>query len=521
MAAIKALEEVDPQGFAMSGLHLSQFYGIEIDDFACEIARLSLWLAEHQLNSLWQQEFGFAPPALPLRESGNIHSGNSLRLDWNLVCPKGPEDEVYIIGNPPFLGTLGRSDGQRADMQAVFDGFKALGALDFVACWFWKGAKYIKDSRSELALVSTNSICQGEQVATLWPAIFKLGLRIHFAYPTFPWANNARDKAAVHVVIVGLSSIAKQCHIYRQIEDDLQYERVRNISPYLIEGNNTAVTPQNTPIVSDVPPLLFGNKPTDGGNLLLNRNEYEDLITNEPQSEKLLKKVLGADEFINGIERWCLWLVDVNENELKKSPLVFERVQAVKDFRMRSPKASTKKKANTPHLFDENRHPQSGEYILVPSVSSERRLYIPMGFCSHKIISTNLNYIIPHGTIYEFGMLSSLLHNDWVRLVAGRLESRYRYSSSVVYNPFPWPEVTDAQRQEIERLAEEVLLTRAEFPGCTLAELYDPDKMPAPLLAAHQTLDRAVDRLYRDRPFKDAADRLSVTVHPDGIDRKK
>ncbi len=512
MAAIKALEEVDPQGFAMSGLHLSQFYGIEIDDFACEIARLSLWLAEHQLNSLWQQEFGFAPPALPLRESGNIHSGNSLRLDWNLVCPKGPEDEVYIIGNPPFLGTLGRSDGQRADMQAVFDGFKALGALDFVACWFWKGAKYIKDSRSELALVSTNSICQGEQVATLWPAIFKLGLRIHFAYPTFPWANNARDKAAVHVVIVGLSSIAKQCHIYRQIEDDLQYERVRNISPYLIEGNNTAVTPQNTPIVSDVPPLLFGNKPTDGGNLLLNRNEYEDLITNEPQSEKLLKKVLGADEFINGIERWCLWLVDVNENELKKSPLVFERVQAVKDFRMRSPKASTKKKANTPHLFDENRHPQSGEYILVPSVSSERRLYVPLGIFDSNVVSTNRNYIIPNGTLYEFGVLSSLMHNDWMRLVTGRLESRYSYSSSVVYNTFPWPEKTELQRKEIEFLAEEVLLTRAEFPGRTLAELYDPDKMPTALLAAHQALDRAVDRLYRDRPFKDATERLSCLL---------
>ncbi|BBQ25478.1 hypothetical protein WP2W18C05_16940 [Aeromonas sp. WP2-W18-CRE-05] len=512
MAAIKALEEVDPQGFAMSGLHLSQFYGIEIDDFACEIARLSLWLAEHQLNSLWQQEFGFAPPALPLRESGNIHSGNSLRLDWNLVCPKGPEDEVYIIGNPPFLGTLGRSDGQRADMQAVFDGFKALGALDFVACWFWKGAKYIKDSRSELALVSTNSICQGEQVATLWPAIFKLGLRIHFAYPTFPWANNARDKAAVHVVIVGLSSIAKQCHIYRQIEDDLQYERVRNISPYLIEGNNTAVTPQNTPIVSDVPPLLFGNKPTDGGNLLLNRNEYEGLITNEPQSEKLLKKVLGADEFINGIERWCLWLVDVNENELKKSPLVFERVQAVKDFRMRSPKASTKKKANTPHLFDENRHPQSGEYILVPSVSSERRLYVPLGIFDSNVVSTNRNYIIPNGTLYEFGVLSSLMHNDWMRLVTGRLESRYSYSSSVVYNTFPWPEKTELQRKEIEFLAEEVLLTRAEFPGRTLAELYDPDKMPTALLAAHQALDRAVDRLYRDRPFKDATERLSCLL---------
>ncbi len=220
MAVIKALKEVDPQGFAMSGLHLSQFYGIEIDDFACEIARLSLWLAEHQLNSLWQQEFGFAPPALPLRESGNIHSGNSLRLDWNQVCPRDPEDEVYVIGNPPFLGTLGRSDEQRADMQRVFNGFNALGALDFVACWFWKGAQYIKYSRAELALVSKNSICQGEQVATLWPAVFELGINIHFAYPTFEWANNARDKAAVHVVIVGLSS-QKKLVIYINFGKDI------------------------------------------------------------------------------------------------------------------------------------------------------------------------------------------------------------------------------------------------------------------------------------------------------------
>ncbi|MFH6564309.1 DNA methyltransferase, partial [Aeromonas caviae] len=257
MAVIKALEEVDPQGFAMSGLHLSQFYGIEIDDFACEIARLSLWLAEHQLNSLWQQEFGFAPPALPLRESGNIHSGNSLRLDWNQVCPKGREDEVYIIGNPPFLGTLGRSEEQKADMQAVFDGFKALGYLDYVACWFWKGAQYIQQSKAELALVSTNSICQGEQVSTLWPAIFSLGLNIQLAYPTFTWANNARDKAAVHVVVIGLTVQEKQRLLYQRINGEWHCKQVKNISPYLLEGSNVAIGTPNKPLVNGVPSLLF------------------------------------------------------------------------------------------------------------------------------------------------------------------------------------------------------------------------------------------------------------------------
>ncbi|MFQ2027301.1 DNA methyltransferase [Aeromonas veronii] len=510
MAVIKALEEVDPKGLTMSGLHLSQFYGIEIDDFACEIARLSLWLAEHQLNSQWQQEFGYSPPALPLRASGNIHSGNSLRLDWNTVCPKEAEDEVYVIGNPPFLGTLGRSDEQRADMLAVFNGFKSLGTLDFVACWFWKGAKYIQGSRAELALVSTNSICQGEQVATLWPAVFKLGINIHFAYPTFSWSNNARDKAAVHVVIVGLSSLSTTRNLYQNIEGSWHCQQVGNISPYLVEGTMVAVVPRSKPLVEHVSPLLFGNKPTDGGHLLLNKGEREQLLAKEPQAERWIKKVLGADEFLNGRERWCLWLVGISKEELASMPLVERRVQLVASTRIKSPDKGAQKMAERPHQFRDLNNPDN--YILVPSVSSERRTYVPLGFFNADVISTNLNYIIPNGTMYEFGILSSLLHNDWMRLVAGRLESRYRYSSSVVYNPFPWPEVTEAQRQEIERLAEEVLLTREEFSGRTLAELYDPDKMPTALLAAHHALDRAVDRLYRERPFKDAADRLSCLL---------
>jgi hypothetical protein len=512
MAVIKALKEVDPQGFTISGLHLSQFYGIEIDDFACEIARLSLWLAEHQLNSQWQQEFGFAPPALPLRESGNIYNGNSLRLDWQQICPKEAEDEVYVIGNPPFLGTLGRTEEQRADMQVVFDGFNSLGSLDFVACWFWKGAQYIKYSRAELALVSTNSLCQGEQVAILWPSIFGLDLNIHLAYTTFPWANNARDKAAVHVIIVGLSSRNKTCSLFQHVKGEWLKQQVSNISPYLVEGNNIAVIPRSGPIVNGVPFLLYGNKPTDGGFLLLSSQERDSLLENEPLAEPWIKKVLGADEFLNSKERWCLWLVDMKNADLQSMPLVNKRVTAVREYRLKSPKLSTKKKAESSHLFDENRQPTSGSYILVPRVSSERRTYVPMGFFDHSVISTDLNNILPNGTLYEFGILSSLLHNDWMRQVASRMKSDYRYGAKVVYNTFPWPEVTESQRQDIERLAEEILLTRAEFPGRTLAELYDPDKMPARLLAAHQALDRAVDRLYRERPFKDAADRLSCLL---------
>lgn len=512
MAVLMALQEVDAQGFTMSGLHLSQFYGIEIDDFACEIARLSLWLAEHQLNSQWQKEFGFAPPALPLRESGKIHSGNSLRLDWQQVCPKQAEDEVYVIGNPPFLGHKGRSDEQRADMLSVFKGFKSLGYLDFVACWLWKGANYIKNSRAELALVSTNSICQGEQVATLWPPIFNLGLAIHFAYPTFSWSNNARDKAAVHVVIVGLSAQATERHLYQNIAGEWHSEQVNNISPYLFKGKNIAVAAISKPIVHGVPSLLFGNMPNDGGNLFLTSEEKQKLLIREPDLKQWIKRVIGANEFLNGKERWCLWLADATDNDLDASIEIQKRITEIRKLRIKAGHLNALKMAEKPHLFFQISQPNSGNYILVPSVSSERRTYVPLGLFGSDVISTNLNLIIPNGTLYEFGILSSLMHNDWMRLVAGRLKSDYRYSASVVYNPFPWPDVTDAQRKQVERLAEEVLLTREEFVGQTLAELYDPDKMPAKLLAAHHELDRAVDKLYRERPFNDATERLSCLL---------
>ena len=507
---IQALQQLEPQqGFSMSSLHLDQFYGIEIDDFACEIARLALWLAEHQLNKQWEQTFGYAPPALPLRSSGNIVSGDSLVLDWHKVCPKGIEDKVYVIGNPPFLGTLGRSDEQRANMQAVFNNDKALGYLDFVACWFWKGAQYIQGSRAELALVSTNSICQGEQVATLWPRIFNLGLSIHLAYPTFPWANNARDKAAVHVVIVGLYSSQKSKKLFQQVNGEWHCRIVENISPYLVEGSNIAVTAQKKPLTSDIPPLFFGNKPTDGGNFLMTRDERDELLRIEPQAERWIRRILGADEFLNAKERWCLWLLDASEDELLAMPAVMKRISAIRQLRLKAGHPAALKMAEKPHVFMQVSQPTSGDYILVPRVSSERRPYIPMGFLNADVISSDRNFILPNGTLYQFGILSSMIHNDWMRLVAMRMKSDYSYGNKVVYNTFPWPTVTANQRKEIERLAEEVELVREDYPGKTLAELYDPDIMPAGLLEAHQALDRAVDRLYRDRPFKDAAERVS------------
>ncbi|WP_412501412.1 class I SAM-dependent DNA methyltransferase [Shewanella chilikensis] len=512
MEVLKALNEIEPQVVSMSGLHLSQFYGIEIDDFACEIARLSLWLAEHQINNQWKQEFGDAPPALPLRESGKIYSGNSLRLDWQTVCPKTTDEEVYVIGNPPFLGHAGRSESQRSDMAYVLDHLPSHGKLDYVTCWFSKGASYIRDTKSELAFVATNSICQGEQVSAFWPSVFSTGLKIHLAYPTFVWANNARDKAAVHVIIVGLSNQNKRGKLYQKIGNEWHLKLVDSISPYLVEGNSVAVSSPKKTICEGVKPLLFGSMPNDGGHLLLSREEIDEMLTKEPSAAKWIKKLLGATEFLNGKERWCLWLNEATEDDIKTMPLVERRVQMVAECRISSSRKATQELASQPHLFGFISQPCSGKYILVPSVSSERRKYVPLGFFDADVISTNLNYIIPNGTMYEFGILSSLLHNDWMRLVAGRLKSDYRYSASVVYNPFPWPKVSESQRQQIECLAEEVLLTREDFPGRTLAELYDPDKMPEQLLAAHQALDLAVDRLYRSRPFKDTADRLSCLL---------
>lgn len=512
MDVIRALLQCDPQSIFMSGIHLDQFYGIEIDDFACEIARLSLWLAEHQLNKQWEEHIGSAPPALPLRSSGKIWSGNSLQKDWQEVCPKGADDEVYVIGNPPFLGTLGRSDEQRADMQSVFSGFKSLGYLDFVGCWFWKGSQYIQNSRAELALVATNSLCQGEQVATLWPSIFGLGLSIHIAYPTFAWANNARDKAAVHVVIVGLSGQSKIRQLYQQIDGQWHSKQVRNISPYLVEGSNIAVLAKTKPLVNGVPPLLFGNKPTDGGHFLMNRTERDALLRQEPQAARWIKKMVGADEFLNGKERWCLWLLDATEKDIHLMPEVQKRIEKIRVLRIKAGHPAAIKMANKPHIFMQVSQPKSGDYILIPHVSSERRSYIPIGLLDASVISTDGNFILPNGTLYEFAILTSLMHNDWMRLVAGRLESRYRYSAKVVYNTFPWPDVTEIQRRTIISLAKTVLLTRENYPESTLAELYDPLKMPADLLEAHRALDKAVDRLYRDKPFKDATERLTCLL---------
>ncbi len=519
MEIINALNALGKQAeMYYSGIKLTQFYGIEIDDFAHEVATLSLWLAEHQMNMMFKEKFGYAEAALPLRDGGNIICDNSLRRNWEEVCPpkdeQGNEYEVYICGNPPFLGHAGRNQQQNEDMAAVFSGFNGAGNLDFVACWFWKGAQYISKNCAEAAFVATNSLSQGEQVSILWPPIFDLDISIKFAYQTFSWKNHAKQNAAVHVIIIGLArkSTISSKSLFRSTVDALHRIEPQNINPYLLEGRDTVLVSRRQPL-QDVPEMVFGSMPNDGGFLLLSTEEKNVIEAEDPAAHLYIRKLLGAQEFIQAKERWCLWLDGVDESEIAQHPRIQERVNKVEASRLASKRKATRDLGSSPHLFGEIRQPEDGDYILVPCHSSERRHYIPMGYLPSEVIATNANLMIPNATLYEFGILTSEMHNDWMRAVAGRLESRYRYSATLVYNTFPWPDASEAKRKHIESLAEEVLLTREDYPDKSLADLYDPDKMPAPLLAAHKALDRAVEALYRDRPFRDASERLEHLFH--------
>jgi len=507
MGIFKALDEVSKQKVMfMSGIKLSQFYGIEIDDFAHEIALLSLWLTEHQMNQAFRAEFGYTAATLPLKESGNVVRGNSLRLDWNNVCPKNQDNEVYVCGNPPFLGANNRSEEQSTDMDLVFNGFDKHRYLDLVASWFWKGAQYIKASNCELAFVTTNSVCQGVQVEMLWPSILRLGLKIHFAYQSFQWKNSAKDNATVFVSIVGLSSKENlKRRLFSLVDKSWHESTPTNIGPYLIAGGNVVVRSRTKPFGTQ-PRMIRGNQPTDGGHLLLSPSEKDELIVHEPGANKWIKKVVGADEFMNGKHRFCLWLVGVTEEDLNQMPLVRKRVECVRTARLKSRDVAARKLAERPHEFRDINNFNS--FVLIPSVTSSLRSYVPVGFFDEKTISTNLNSIVPDGTAYEAGILMSTVHMDWMRVVSGKLGEGYRYSAQLVYNTFPWPTTNEKQRAIIEKLAEEVILIREDYPDKTLAKLYDPDLMPAPLLAAHQALDAAVEKLYRAKPFKDASERL-------------
>lgn len=486
---------------------IHQFYGIEFNDFAVTVATTALWISEAQMMAETEKIIHHDIDFLPLKSYANIHEGNSLQIDWENVCPK--EELNYIIGNPPFVGYSLQGKEQKADLLGVFvdekgKPFKTAGKIDYVAAWFYKAAKLMQGTDIRAALVSTNSITQGEQVAAIWKPLKEMfGVHIDFAYRTFRWDSEASLKAHVHCVIVGFSdekvpavdTVSKgQTSNTKRLFDNGQVIEAKNINGYLIDAPDIFVESRSKPLC-DVPAMIYGAKPTDGGNLLLSAEEKDDLSKAEPQAAPFIRRLIGSQEFINNKERYCLWLVGASPALLRQCPRVMKRVEAVRDFRLASSKAATRKKAEMPTLFDEPRCSDS-DYIVVPEVSSERRKYIPMGFMSKDVICSNSIKFIPSATLYHFGILESNVHMAWMRAVCGRLKSDYRYSKDVVYNNFPWPTPTAEQKAKIEQSAQAILDARALYPDSSLADLYDPTLMPKELLQAHRQNDRAVMGAY-------------------------
>ncbi len=489
---------------------VDQFYGIEIEEFPAQIAQTALWLMDHQMNMRVSEEFGNYFVRLPLKKSATILHGNALQADWRDVVK--PSELTYILGNPPFVGKTYQTAEQKKDMSIVFNGIDRAGNLDFVAAWYYRAAEFMADNPAiKTAFVSTNSISQGEQVSILWPPLLRRGVKINFAHHTFQWSSEARGKAAVHCVIIGFALHdveAKRLFDYETPQAEAHEVKAKNINPYLVDAPDTVVSRRSSPLCP-VPPLVYGSKPTDGGNLLFTPAERVEFLRKEPTAAPFVRRFIGSEEFINGIERYCLWLIDCPPDQLRKMPEVLSRVEKVRAMRLGSKKGPTRELADTPTVFGELRQP-STDYLVIPEVSSERRRYIPVGFVLGNVIASNLLYVMPKSTIFHFGVMCSAMHMAWVRSVCGRLESRYRYSAGIVYNNFPWPEnVTDKQRQSIEEAAQAVLDARAKYPGASLADLYDPATMPQELVKAHHRLDAAVDVAYSKKKFSGDSDRVA------------
>ena len=470
---------------------ISQFYGIEINDFAVDVAKTALWIAELQMLKETEDIVHMDIDPLPLETNAYIVCGNALRMDWEDVVPK--DKLSYIMGNPPFVGARLMDTDQKKDIDLIFKGWKNSGNLDYVSCWYKKTVDLMQGTNICAALVSTNSVSQGETVANLWKPLFDAGCHIDFAHRTFIWDSEANAKAHVHCVIVGFS-VAKS-NKPKIIFTDNVPKQVKNISAYLVDAPSTFIETRKKPII-DVPNVVFGNMPNDGG--ILSDFDYSaknEIIEKYPNAEKMFRKFLGATEFLHNKKRYCLWLKDIPPSELKKVPPVMEAVQKVRELRKTSSRAATRKLADTPTLFGEIRQPKE-PYIIIPRHSSENRRYIPLGFVLPEIICGDANLLMPNASIYDFGILTSNVHMAWVRTVCGRIKSDYRYSVNVVYNNFPWPEPTEAQKQKIEKTAQGILDARALYPDSSLADLYDPLTMPPELLKAHRKNDAAVMEAY-------------------------
>jgi N-6 DNA Methylase len=518
-------------------LDVDRFYGIEIEEFPSQIAQVAMWLMDHQMNMRVSEAFGQYFVRLPLRKSANIFCTNALRIDWqSLIEPvpweQGEQRFNFIYGNPPFVGTSYQNEQQKSDMDFVFQGVKSYGMLDFVTAWYILAARYLEQSifhKTNCAFVSTNSISQGEQVGILWNELFnRFKIKIHFAHRTFKWSNEARGKAAVHVVIIGFSNFdisEKRIFEYENIKGEPHEIRVKNINPYLVEGSDNYLKSISKPI-NNVPIMQSGSASRDGGFLILNKSERDDLQNKYPELNQYIKPFYSGDEFINNKVRFCLWFKNVNPIFLKNYPEIIDRLRLVKEFRNNSTRSSTKKMADFPYLFAEERQPDK-DFLVIPKVSSENRKYIPIGNLSKDNIITDKNFFLPLASIFQFGIITSIMHMTWMKYTCGRLESRYSYSNTIVYNNFPWPEnPSEKQIKTIEEAAQRVLDVRGKFmhtagndiqapdpddspphqfttspANASLADLYDPLTMPPELVKAHQELDKAVDLCYRPQPF--------------------
>ncbi len=488
---------------------VDQFHGIEVEEFPAQIAQVAMWLIDHQMNMMISEHFGQYFVRLPLKKSANIVHANSLQISWEDVISK--EKLTYILGNPPFIGKQLQNKEQKDDMARIFNKVQGAGVLDYVTAWYLKASKYIQNRKIKVAFVSTNSIVQGEQVAILWKELFSnYGIKIHFAHQTFNWSNEAKNNATVSVIIIGFASFDitnKKIFEYENIKAEAHEKIVKNITPYLVEGDDIVIEKRRKPIC-DVPNIVFGSMPNDGGNLILSEAEFLKIKQEEPVIITYIKQFMGGDEFLKNIKRYCFWLLDLSPNILKTSKILQERISLVKKIRLESNRESTKKLAQYPTLFAEIRQPKSN-YIVIPLNTSSNREYLPIGLNDKEIIASNLVSIIESESLYIFGILSSLTHMIWMRYTCGRLGNGYRYSNSIVYNNYPFPKnVSEKQKKAVEEKAQNVLNIRSQFSDCSLADLYDPLSMPPNLKKAHQELDKAVDNCYGSKSFKNDKERI-------------
>lgn len=489
-------------GFAFSGIHLNNFYGVELDDFAHEIAKLSLWLAEHQMNVEFFNEFGRTNPTLPLQEAGQIVCGNACRLDWEQVCPKNEGDEIYIMGNPPYLGQKKQNKNQKEDLKLLFGSFSNYKTLDYISCWFLKGSKYLND-QSTCAFVSTNSICQGNHVPLLWPHLLIDEIEISFAVKDFKWTNNAKNEAGVTCSIVGLSKKQKNKQKIIYLKDGAL--KVNNINPYLINFRDLIVHKRSLPL-SDLPLMVSGNMALDDGHLMLSEIEAIDFLNNNPSASKFLRETTGGKEFLYDIKRYCLWIENEDLNEAMSNSFISDRVNQCRDFRINGGEVAITL-VDRAHQFRYRHIPQNSQ-LIIPLTTSERRNYIPIGFLKKDVVIQQSAQVIYDPEPFIFSVLCSRIHLIWILTVGGKLETRISYSVGISYNTFPFTEISNQRKEELTQCTFRILDEREKHPDKTLAELYDPDKMPEGLKEAHRLNDEAVERCYRSTPFNSDEERL-------------